>query len=46
MAIDFRKNSRSLGAAWFAVLVFLVFTIITPLLMVILSAKPQDFVFV
>lgn len=41
--IDFRKNSRSLLIAWSVVLVFFALFIVFPLLCVLLSAGPQDF---
>lgn len=41
--IDFRKNSKSLWASWFAVIVFFIVFIGFPLFCVLGAAKPADF---
>lgn len=41
--IDFRKNSKSLWASWFAVIVFFIVSIGFPLFCVLGAAKPADF---
>lgn len=41
--VDFRKNSKSLWATWFAVIVFFIVFIGFPLFCVLSAAKPADF---